>query len=192
MLLVPLFLVAVPPIHSQQLLLTPIGGCSNSIGRLRVSWNAPDAAVSVCVGGKAAGATTAYGLRCAAGIDRNGDWVREGLPVTLSSESGQILASGNAALDCEESRDWIPLKVGNRWIYRSNTRQITATHFARTIVRTVEVEGFTYYVARQSRNAAARGHRRAHLSAPCGPRPIITGSERRAIRAGSTANRRPV
>ena len=86
------------------------------------------------------------GFEAPRGSTETGDWVREGLPVTLSSESGQILASGNAALDCEQFRDWIPLKVGNRWIYRSNTRQITATHFARTIVRTVEVEGFTYYV----------------------------------------------
>jgi len=146
LLLIALFLVALPPIHSQQLLLTPIGGCSNGIGRLRVSWNAPGAAAIRLLVGMPPEQQPLTGFEAPRGSTETGDWVREGLPVTLSSESGQILASANATLDCEGSLDWIPLKVGNRWIYRINTRQITATHFTRTIVRTVQVEAFTYYV----------------------------------------------
>ena len=137
------------------LTLVTLPGCINGLGRVKVTWNAPGlTAVRVLVG-EAPDQAPLTGLEPVTGATETGYWVTDGMRFTLV-EDARVIATARAVVDCDGAGNllggslsalgYFPLQVGNRWVYRSNTRQVTATHFTRTVMRSEQIDGQTYYV----------------------------------------------
>jgi len=128
--------------------------CRAGVGRAVLSWQAPGP-VQVRIGSATGSPLT--GLEPAEGSASTGDWVGDGMKFVLVSADGAPLAEAVARLDCGsalsllseglERLGYLPLQVGNRWVYRNNSRFATSTYTTRTIVRTEEHGGETWYVA---------------------------------------------
>jgi hypothetical protein len=128
--------------------------CRAGVGRAVLSWRAPGP-VEVRVGD--ASGTALTGLEPAEGSASTGDWVSDGMKFVLVSAGGAPLAEAVARVDCGsalpllseglERLGYLPLQVGNRWVYRNNSRLATSTYATQTIVRTEERGGETWYVA---------------------------------------------
>ncbi|MDP3000281.1 MAG: hypothetical protein Q8N47_22540 [Bryobacterales bacterium] len=128
--------------------------CRGGVGHAVLSWRAPEP-VEVRVGGASGPPFT--GIEPAEGSAATGDWVGDGMKFALVSASGVPYAEAVARVDCGsalpllgqglERLGYLPLQVGNRWVYRNNSRVATSTYTTQTIVRSEERGGETWYVA---------------------------------------------
>jgi hypothetical protein len=100
------------------------------------------------------------GLTNPSGTAMTGQWVSDGLQFFLVDEAGIVEATATAKVRCGGSArtietglaggSYVPLQVGNTWVYRVNNRQITNDYVVRTITGTQIVNGQTYYVLTQT------------------------------------------
>ena len=155
--LLKLLLLTAPLILAQNaaLQLETLPGCVNGLARVRVSWTAPGlTAVQVLVS-EPPNQAQLTGLEPVTGSTETGYWVTDGMRFTLV-EDARVIATSRASLDCSGAGNvlnsslsaigYFPLQVGNRWVYRVNSRQVTAAHTTRTVTRTEQLNGQTYYV----------------------------------------------
>jgi len=110
------------PSRSQSVFFTlePLAGCQNGLGRV----------VRVLVGAEP-NQVPVTGLERPQGSLDTGYWVSEGMLFKLVDGEGRVIATARAALNCEgvdplsgllTSLGYFPLQVGNRWVYRGNSR----------------------------------------------------------------------
>ena len=96
------------------------------------------------------------GREAPAGSAKTGDWVSNGMVFLLETDSGVELARVIAKLNCGASPDpleaalaagaWLPLQVGNQWIFRYNSRGVTSSS-ATWMIGGIEQRGeLTYFV----------------------------------------------
>ena len=100
------------------------------------------------------------GLTGPSGTAMTGQWVSDGLQFFLVDQSGIVEAMVTAKVRCGGSAStietglaggsYVPLQVGNTWVYRVNNRQITNDYLVRSITGTQIVNGQTYYVLKQT------------------------------------------
>ncbi len=57
------------------------------------------------------------------GVAETGDWVSDGMSFHLVDRGGSVLAATLVKVRCGESMaPWLPLDLGNEWIYFTKTR----------------------------------------------------------------------
>jgi len=133
-------------------------------GTVQLSWRTAESSVQVRIGSSTGPAMT--GFQAGNGGATSGDWVSDGMVFVLVNPSGQELARATASVQCRPAssnladqlatQSYLPLEVGNRWIYRYTDRSVTANHLVRTVDRTVVEAGETWYVLRDQIVPGAR------------------------------------
>ncbi len=129
-------------------------GCTGGLARAVVEWEAPQGPVQVRVGGLEG--TPLTGLEDARGRAETGDWVTEGMVFVLVYQQ-QVVGQATAHLAClgagalveaQTKLGWLPLQVGNRWVYRLDTRTSTAGYVVWEVTDTRDWNGRTYFEVR--------------------------------------------
>ncbi len=152
-----LFLMLAPMLSfgaELSLLSDPVTDCVVGAGRATLRWSGGSDGVEIRVGEATGPSMT--GPTGGSGDATTGYWVNEGMRFFLVNPRGVVEASVTAKLRCGGAQSVLdpvfrtgsfwPLQVGNTWIYRQNTRQVTSTYATRTISRTEELGGRTYFV----------------------------------------------
>ena len=132
----------------------PVSDCVAGLGRATLRWSGGSAGVELRVGDPAGPSVT--GPTDAAGEAITGYWITGGMRFVLVSARGEVEAALTANLRCAGAPSTLdpilragsfwPLQVGNTWIYRQNTRQVTSAYVTRTVTSTQELGGRTYSV----------------------------------------------
>lgn len=149
---------AAPLVASQLLTISPavITDCRSGLGHATLAWNAPAGArVQIRIGNRNGTPMTA--VTESTGSAETGDWVTDGMVFVLAGSDGYEYARVTARLNCGGSIDttgaaltassaYLPLSVGNQWVYRENSRLATSIYFTRTLTTTREVGDRTYFV----------------------------------------------
>jgi hypothetical protein len=130
--------------------------CTFGHGRATVSWNAPQGAIVQIRIGSGDGVPMT-GLTSAVGTAETGNWIDDGMIFVLVNGANFEYARITAHVNCGGAPDttgaaliasssYLPLQVGNQWIYRTNSRVVTSSYKIQTLTRTVENGGDTYFV----------------------------------------------
>jgi hypothetical protein len=128
--------------------------CTEGLARAVVEWTAPQSPVQVRVGGLEG--TPLTGLEEATGRAETGDWVTDGMVFVLVYQERVIAQAaahlaclgGNALSEAQARLGWLPLQVGNRWVYRADDRLSTGNYTVWDVTGTREFNGRTYYELR--------------------------------------------
>lgn len=127
----------------------PASRCNaDGYARVRVQWSTggPDAVVHI---GDAAG-TPFTGVSPASGAAETGDWVTDGMKFVLTDAAGRELASAAARVVCVAgavpSSSYFPLAVGNQWVYRIDSRAVTADYVTWRVTGVEEIDGLMWFV----------------------------------------------
>jgi hypothetical protein len=121
---------------------SPATGCENGLARVRLSWReAGPGRVQVRVGSVAGSAMT--GWEAGEGSAETGVWVKNGMLFFLVNEQGQEMVRAAARVACE---DYWPLEIGNRWVYRQDSRWATAAYATWSVTGQREEGGRTWAV----------------------------------------------
>lgn len=128
-----------------------------SLATARLTWTTVETAVQVRIGTAAGPAMS--GFEPGIGSTNTGDWVSDGFVFVLVNPNGQEVARAAANVRCLAAsphlaaqlatQSYFPLEVGNRWIYRSSNRSVTAVPLVRSVDRIVVEGGETWYALRQ-------------------------------------------
>jgi hypothetical protein len=149
--------LAAPAFAQPTLTLSPavITTCAfPGFGRTRIFWNVPGAdSVQLRAGGPSG---TIMGVEPPQGSTGTGDWVQDGMIFALTTADGQQLASATARVVCQPESgqvpaalaagSYLPLDIGNEWIYRVDTRIGTAVYQTRRVDRAEVINGTPYFV----------------------------------------------
>ncbi|MBL8211386.1 MAG: hypothetical protein JNK87_11770 [Bryobacterales bacterium] len=84
--------------------------------------------------------------------------IADGTVFYLTDTSGKVLEAAVARLNCQElspavresfvSNTYFPLQVGNRWVYRNDSRISTGHYLTREVVSAEEISGRTWFSIR--------------------------------------------
>jgi hypothetical protein len=128
--------------------------CIDSVGVVTLNWSSAVGQPQIHVG--TATGTLLTGALPASGTAITGPWVSQGLSFFLVDQSGIVEASVTANTLCSSlpptidqglgSGSYFPLAVGNTWVYKYNSRSVTATYIVQTITGITSQNGQTYYV----------------------------------------------
>ncbi len=131
-----------------------ISDCINGLATATITWSGATGLVQIVVG-KPPGIVMT-GLLDASGSAVTGLWVTDGLTFYLVDQAGNIEASAAAHVSCGSTPrtldqglaggSYFPLSVGNTWVYKYNSRFVTAEYITQSITGTQIVGGQTYYV----------------------------------------------
>ena len=137
--------------------------CTTGLGVATLAWSGATGPVQVLVGQPNGPALTAF--TTPDGTATTGRWVNDGMTFYLVDKSGTVEASATAHLSCGGAPrtidqglaggSYFPLAVGNTWVYKSNSRFITAAYSVRSITGTQTIGGQTYYVLAATSNSPA-------------------------------------
>ncbi len=115
--------------------------CTTGLGVATLAWSGATGPVQVLVGQPNGPALTAF--TTPDGTATTGRWVNDGMTFYLVDKSGTVEASATAHLSCGGAPrtidqglaggSYFPLAVGNTWVYKSNSRFITAAYSVRSI-----------------------------------------------------------
>ena len=133
-----------------------ITSCSAAgLGRATLSWSTPGPG-PVQVRVLSASGPPMTGFEPSRGSDITGDWVTDGTVFVLVDATGVELARTTARVVCNgpdsaisralASDSYLPLTVGNTWVYRANNRAVTSTYFAWRVTGKEVDDGVTWYV----------------------------------------------
>ncbi len=128
------------------------------MGQTTVQWSDPGGVtVQVLVG---AAAVPFTGRVPASGSALTGVWVSDGMPFEMVDQAGNQLASTTAHVQCSPSggpvaaglaaASYLPLDIGNRWIYRANSRFATTTYTQWLVTGAQTVGGQIWFVIQVS------------------------------------------
>ena len=124
--------------------------CANGLGTFTVSWADATGPVEVRIGDPRG--TSMTGVVAASGSASTGAWVSDQMRFFLVNTAGRVEASATASTRCGlktsllPSDSYLPLAVGNLWVYRYNDRSVTSLYVTRSIPRTEELGNKTYFV----------------------------------------------
>ena len=128
--------------------------CIDSVGVVTLTWSNAVGQPQINVG-KSTG-TPLTGLLPASGTAITGPWVSQGLTFYLVDQTGTVEASVTANTLCTSlppaidqglgSGSYFPLAVGNTWVYKYNSRSVTASYIVQTITAQTYQAGQTYYI----------------------------------------------
>ncbi|MEO5925909.1 MAG: hypothetical protein ABIR70_18970 [Bryobacteraceae bacterium] len=112
--------------------------CTGTVGKATVRWKDASGPVQVLVGSSQAVFT---GLSGTSGSAETGTWVGDGLEFRLVNQKGEVEALTTAHVECDArvpanglvSESYFPLQVGNRWIYKTDSRFVTSDYVIWTI-----------------------------------------------------------
>lgn len=154
--LIPLT-VAVSALAQPSVTLHPsvITDCASyGLGATTVEWHAPGASglVQVLVGSVQASFT---GHVPPDGRSTTGVWVNDGMPFLLVDSAGNTLASTTAHVVCSPqggpvaaglaAAGYLPLDIGNRWVYRTKTRFSTTGYVQWLVTGSQEIDGQLWF-----------------------------------------------
>ncbi len=132
----------------------PAFDCSSGLAKVMLTWSGASGPVEVRVND--AKGPTFTGLNGSSGTATTGFWVPDGMMFYLVNQAGAVEATAKARVRCGgstagsdvafQSGSFFPLQVGNTWIYRVNSRSVTSSYVVRSIARTEELGGQTYFV----------------------------------------------
>jgi hypothetical protein len=132
--------------------------CVDTLGIVTITWSGATVPVQINVGQASGPPMT--GLLPASGTATTGPWVLEGLKFFLVDQSGAVEASATASVQCVNapsvvdqglaSGSYLPLAVGNTWIYKYSDRIITNSYVVETITGLSYQAGQIYYVLTQT------------------------------------------
>lgn len=128
--------------------------CIDSVGVVTLTWSGAVGQPQIHVG--TATGTPLTGLLPASGTAITGPWVTPGLNFYLVDQTGIVEASVAANTLCSSlpptidqglgSGSYFPLAVGNTWVYKYNSRAVTAAYVVQTITGITSQNGQIYYV----------------------------------------------
>ncbi len=128
--------------------------CIDPLGVVTLNWSNAVGQPQINVGTPTG--TPLTGLLPASGTAVTGPWVTPGLSFFLVDQTGIVEASVTANTLCSSlpptidqglgSGSYFPLAVGNTWVYKYNSRSVTATYIVQTITGETYQNGQTYYV----------------------------------------------
>lgn len=128
--------------------------CIDSVGVVTLNWSGAVGEPQIHVGTPTG--TPLTGLLPASGTAITGPWVTQGLSFYLVDQTGVVEASITANTLCSSlppaidqglgSGSYFPLAVGNTWVYKYNSRSVTASYIVQTITGETYQNGQTYYV----------------------------------------------
>jgi hypothetical protein len=131
-----------------------ISDCTNGLATATINWSGATGLVQIVVG-KLPGIVMT-GLLGASGSAVTGPWVTDGLPFYLIDQAGNIEASATAQVSCGSTPrtidqglsggSYFPLAFGNTWVYKYNSRLVTASYITRSITGTQTIAGQNYFV----------------------------------------------
>jgi hypothetical protein len=128
--------------------------CSSpGLGRATIAWNYSGAGpVQIRVGPLGVPMT---GFSPSVDTADTGDWVSDGLLFTLVDAGGQELARASAQVKCSPFPDpiaaalaassYLPLQVGNEWVYRIDSRIGTANYVTMRVAAVRIISGQAWY-----------------------------------------------
>jgi hypothetical protein len=159
-------ILTAPAFAQPSLTLSPavITTCSfPGFGRTRIFWNVSGTdSVQLRAGGPSG---TIMGVEPPQGSTGTGDWVQDGMVFALTTADGQQLASATARVLCQPpssqvsaalaAGSYLPLDIGNEWVYRVDDRSSTALYQRRRVERADVINGTLYFVV--SFRTGARG-----------------------------------
>lgn len=124
--------------------------CTDGFGTFTVSWADATGPVDVRIGDPRG--TSMTGVVPSSGSASTGAWVSDQMRFFLVNTAGRVEASATANTRCGlktsllPSESYLPLAVGNLWVYRYNDRSVTSLYVTRQIQRTEELGNKTYFV----------------------------------------------
>lgn len=131
-------LAAAPSIRVEPEVIT---ACRGGFGQATIVWNGEGASpVTLAAGGMAMS-----GPEATTGSAQTGLWVTDGMEFTLRNAAGETLASAVAKVQCDAG-GWWPLRVGNAWHFRADSRSLTGGHAVWRVARMEEVNGVQWAV----------------------------------------------
>lgn len=132
----------------------PVTDCTNGLGRATLRWSGGSGPVEVRIGGAAG--PTMTGLTGPSGESATGSWISDGMRFVLVNARGEIEARAEARLRCggnvsaleavARNGSFLPLQVGNTWVYKVQGRALAYDYVTHTISRTETLGGLTYFV----------------------------------------------
>lgn len=139
-------------------LITQCGGLYG-LGRATLTWSSPGPG-QVQVRVHSATGPTLTGPTSPAGSVETGDWITDGTVfVLIEAGTTRELARVTAQLSCAPfdqqvpaalaAGAYLPLQVGNRWVYRANSRFATSYYFVWHVVRAEPINGIAWFVVSQ-------------------------------------------
>jgi hypothetical protein len=135
---------------------TVITQCTNGLGKATLSWNSLiNTQVQVRV--LTHDGTPMTGLEPPNGSAETGDWVRDGMEFFLVNPAGVELDQIIARVNCGGTPDtttaaftaqpiYFPMQLGNRWVFRTNSRSQTSGYITWTLTRTEQITGQTWFI----------------------------------------------
>jgi hypothetical protein len=131
---------------------------SAGLGQATVQWSDPGGGLVQVLVGTAGVSFT--GRVPASGSSTTGVWVSDGLPFVLVDAAGNQLANTTAQVLCSPSggpvaaglaaASYLPLDIGNRWIYLTNSRLATAQYVQWLVTGAQTVGGQLWFVIQVS------------------------------------------
>ncbi len=173
---------------------------SFGLGQATVQWSDPGGGtVQVLVGAKDVPFT---GRVPASGSAATGVWVSDGLPFVLVDAAGNQLASTTAQVLCSPSggpvaaglaaASYLPLDIGNRWIYLTNSRLATAQYVQWLVSGAQTVGGQVWFVIQVSSSGVQSSSMTQQMLMREGMAGASTFCRTGRLRCGSTRIRRRI
>lgn len=147
---------------------TVITDCRDGLGRATLRWNDPAGRqLQVRVNGLNGTPLTGYD---SSGAAETGYWVTNGMTFLLVDGGGRQLGQVTARVACSTispalqaalaSQPYLPLEVGNQWVYRVSNRAVTNDYIVWRVERTEESGGYTWFVISETGSSGGRSERR--------------------------------
>lgn len=141
------------------LTITPplISTCVSGLGVATLTWSGATGSPQINVGQPTGIPLT--GVLGPSGSAVTGLWVTDGMSFYLVDRSGAVEASATAQVKCGAppvvdqglaSGSYFPLAVGNTWVYKYNSRFLTASYIVETISGQQSIAGQSYYTLTQT------------------------------------------
>lgn len=132
----------------------PVTDCLSGLGRATLRWSGAAGPVEVRIG-DAAGPTMT-GWTTSPGESATGYWITDGMRFVLVNARGEVEARAEARLRCGgnvsalEIAAWhgsfLPLQVGNTWVYKVRGRALAYEYITHRISHTETLGELTYFV----------------------------------------------
>lgn len=135
--------------------------CQNGLGQGTLTWSAPTG-LPVQIRVDSAQGPAMTGIEPSQGSETTGPWVKNRQMFYLVTTDGRTLTTTTAQLNCggspdtlrtySDSASWMPLQVGNQWVYDVGAFGLdrTAGYVTWRITGTQTVNGLDYFVLEQS------------------------------------------
>lgn len=123
-----------------------IHSCSGFLGEAEITWSGASGTVYIGVG---PGRAPLTGPEPPSGVAIVPPWITDGMQFFLINTSGEVEAVATARVKCggeEASGSYFPLAVGNTWVYRLDSRNVTSSYVIQKVTGTRLIGGRVWFV----------------------------------------------